>query len=118
MKFYLCRIDGKRRLLTRMAEAERADPKHRKIEVPTDQERLAKFIEGLFELIDRRPGADVPEREESTSETGVGTTNLPVREQTYAETTIKIDEAWEALPLARKLHFAAMAMEDAREILR
>lgn len=36
----------------------------------------------------------------------------------YADRTIAIDEVWEALPLARKLHFAAMAMEDARTALR
>lgn len=32
----------------------------------------------------------------------------------YTEHSVAIDDAWEGLPLARKLHFAALAMEEAR----
>lgn len=32
----------------------------------------------------------------------------------FAHQSVAIDDAWAALPLARKLHFAALAMEDAR----
>jgi hypothetical protein len=41
----------------------------------------------------------------------------PIEANGYAELSITIDEEWEKLPLARKFHFAAMAMEDARSLV-
>ncbi len=43
----------------------------------------------------------------------------PMAEQapSYGEWSCALDEAWEHLPLARQLHFAAIAMENARGAL-
>lgn len=35
----------------------------------------------------------------------------------YSAQSLSLDDAWEALPVARKLHFAALAMEAARDAL-
>ena len=108
MKFYLCRVDGRRRLLTRQDEAKAADPSFEKFDIPVDQEGLKAFVESLSDQIDEAPAQDLvansePERESSPS---------------YSDITVKLEEVWENLPLAMKLHFAALAVEDAREIIR
>jgi hypothetical protein len=55
-----------------------------------------------------RYGIDAPEEMMNPTQPVI----LPAR---YADVTITIDEEWENLPLARKLHFASMACESARE---
>ena len=38
----------------------------------------------------------------------------PVAAPVYGDRSIAIDDAWDGLPLSRQLHFAALAMEEAR----
>jgi hypothetical protein len=38
----------------------------------------------------------------------------PVPTLNYTQQSLEIDDLWDTLPLARRLHFAALAVEDAR----
>jgi hypothetical protein len=74
------------------------------IEVDTAKDKLMEFIQ---DLLDRIPGDEQP---------------TPVPAEIKIETeakpkSIDFDEAWDTFPLARKLHFAASAMEEARDII-
>lgn len=76
-------------------------------EVPTDKPGLLGFL-NRFCISD----PDTPALNEETC-----TPTAPVEAPpatNYTAESVSIDEAWESLPLARKLHFAALAMEDAR----
>lgn len=76
------------------------------VEVPTDKPGLLAWLNanGPDSRADIEPVAAPSEVSEAPA--------------SYAAVSIAIDEAWEALPLARKLSFAAMALEDAREIIK
>ena len=43
---------------------------------------------------------------------------IPERVEVTRDNPLQFDDAWETFPLARKLHFAALACEDAREAIR
>lgn len=78
------------------------------IDVPTDKPGLLAWLNANAFAPDAAqtpvvvPAQAVQEREARPS---------------YAETSLGLDDAWEALPLPRKLHFAGLALEDARAAL-
>jgi len=88
----------------------RAFEKH---DVPTDKDGLMSYINGLMRVEPELTDDEI--RQSNTPEA-----QAVARERmrpSYVDQSVALDEAWEALPLARKLHFAALAMEDARNQL-
>ena len=75
------------------------------VEVPTDKAGLIAWLNALG----RATAATAPPPPVPAP---------PARDPapSYAQTSLALDDAWEALPLVRKLHFAALAMEDARDL--
>lgn len=94
------------------AEAKAIDKGFENVEVPTDKEGLLAYLNML--------GQELAEaRDEYTPV--VTRSDPPVDVEAVlarTEASISFDEAWSDFPLARKLHFAAMACEDARSSLR
>lgn len=136
MRFYLCRIDGKRRLLTRQDEAKKADPNNELVDYPVDQAGLKALLEGLFDQIDDAEyindftrEADLPhnqvdtveaaQRAELAEEGSSPSPSPPPRPEqsfrNYTDLSVAIDEVFENLPLGHQLHLAALAMENARK---
>lgn len=74
------------------------------VEVPTDKAGLIAWLN----VIDRATAPTPPPQ---------AVQHAPARyvAPSYTETSCSLDEAWEVLSLPRKLHFAALAMEDARD---
>lgn len=100
------------------AEAKKLDRDFTQVEVPTDKEGLINYLNANFahadvdfdEVYADKPVKDVnedlhPERAPRAAEPA------------YTAQTLDLDEQWESLPLARKLHFAALAVEDARTLV-
>ena len=95
----------------RRDEAKQRDPEYVEVQVPTTQKDLLPFLTALA-----NEDRDVPEREQTEPEPPPPATDVPVRELSHSELRLAFDEAWqENFPLALKLHYAALACEDARE---
>lgn len=83
-----------------------------RLEVPTDSAGLCDFL--------NRPAACEPEpsttpitdRFESRAGRLIDKESI-----SYTHQAVELDEAWEGLSLAQKLHYASLAMEDARNAL-
>lgn len=95
MIFYLS-IDesGRRCLVSTQAEARSINSDFEQMDIPTSKEELRQFVQNLYDL----PEPPAPS----------------AREPSYSEASVSIDEIFDNLPLARQLHFAALAMENAR----
>lgn len=92
------------------AEAKRLDKAFEQVEVPTDKEGLIAYLNSL---IDARSDQCAPDEFEAV----VVRQDPPVPPQpSYTAISIAIDEAWEGLALARRLHYAALAVEAARAV--
>lgn len=76
------------------------------VDVPTDKDGLMAYLNRLMEN-GAAPGPTVQERMNALSAEAKG--------ESYTDRSVAIDDVFEALPLARKLHFAALAMEEARD---
>ena len=97
----------------------KADGKNwHQVEVPTDKPGLIEYLNALRWSEQARAVAP-----EAMTMDEIKHSNTPeaqaeyVRRRDGISQSIALDDAWEALPLARKLHFAALAMEDARNTL-
>ena len=102
------------------AEAKKLDRDYEPVEVPTDKEGLIAYLNVSKFVTQPEPFAKTEViRTDSLLDDIIGSdpAPLPPGKLSYIEQSIKLDEAWEELPLARKLHFAALAMEDARQAL-
>lgn len=108
MKYYSA-IDqnGREVLVQTQAEAKALNKDYSVVEVPSDKDNLMAFIQMLMDA------AQAPKVAITEHDLVVQARSEPVKPN-YTEISIAIDEAWEKLPLSRKLHFAASAMEDAR----
>lgn len=120
MKYYLCRVEGRIVLETTQAQAKELDASFKPLEIPTDKDGLKKFAEVLF---NRNPSAvaaatDAEEALPAPETPKVEVEPAPPKPAPYAEVSIKIEEAFENLPLAQQLHFAAIAMENARSAIK
>lgn len=95
MIFYLC---NGQELVGTQADARKLDPNYVQIDIPTDKPSLMAFVNEMY------------------SRTGVVEAQVvtPVREPSYTDVSIALEDSWEELPLAMKLHFAGLAMEEAR----
>jgi hypothetical protein len=102
--FYL--VNGNQ-LAGTQADAKALDKDFTQIDIPTDKLGLMSYINDIMRVKDSQSVQNETYEPEPVI--------LPAR---YADVTLTIDEEWENLPLARKLHFAALACETAREILR
>jgi hypothetical protein len=85
------------------AHAREAGVSWREVEVPTDKAGLMAFLN------EHRVGAKQPNELASVVPQA---TASPA--QGYTHSSVALDEAWQGLSLARKLHFSALAMEEAR----
>ena len=81
-------------------------------DVPTDKDGLMAYLNGQERLSALDDAAVTPTVAPPACLMSAQT-ELP----SYAHQSVAIDEAWEKLPLGQKLHYAALAMEDAREAL-
>lgn len=106
-------VDAKR-------EAREAGAKWEQVDVPTDKAGLMAYVNELLRhqsyLVETITSAAPPEPNPP----------IPVAVQAFkavadfatssVHQSVAIDEAWEALPLARKLDLASSAMLEAREV--
>jgi hypothetical protein len=98
------------------AEAKRMGKGWTQLIVPTDKQ-------GLIDYLNAQPAIDDAFGPEPTRDEIVNS-NEPAMQAKASElmnpvtsaihNSVSIDDSWETIPLARKLHFAALAMEDAR----
>lgn len=90
------------------AEAKRFDKDFEQVEVPTDKDGLIKYLNGLHNAVqdkhDQLVAASPPP----------GVFEALVN---YSEQTVALDEAVANAPLAQRLTWAAIAIEDARTAL-
>ncbi len=86
-------------------EAKRMGKGWEQIDVPVDKP-------GLIYWLNNDHAVEVPANAERDAEfvERVATIHRP----SYTEQSVSIDEEWDKLSLARQLHFAAVAMENAR----
>lgn len=105
MKLYIA--NG--RYIGTQADAKKLDKDFEQVEVPTDKEGLLDYLNGLSR--DVSGPADeyttIVERQDPPVPTG----------PSHSDQSVAIDDAWDALPLARKLHFGSLALEEARELV-
>ncbi len=80
------------------------------IDIPTEKPNLLLWLNAQDR--DRQIHSSVLGQIEDIKEASRGMEAL----DSYAAASLALDDAWEALPLPRKLHFAALALEDAREL--
>lgn len=118
MIFYVALdTEGKHHLLTTQALAAEVNKTFEKVDVPTTEKvALQGFVQGLLDQIDALTG-QVNSLKHDASIAPVTITKVEPREPSYTEQSVFTDELWEQLPLARKFHFAASAMEAGRDIL-
>lgn len=99
-------------------EAKRMGKGWEQIDVPVDKQGLIDYLNAIpREQTDRLPAPQIePTRDEivnsNTPEMQVKARQL--MQPSYTAQSVALDEQWDALPLPRKLDFAALAMEDAR----
>lgn len=75
------------------------------VDVPTDKPTLLAWLNG--DAFDRR-AIVAP----------IGVAPIAPAGPSFADRTIALDDAWDALPLARKLHFAELALGEARTAIK
>lgn len=105
MIFYLCNGNE---LVGTQADAKALDRDYTQVDVPTDKAGLMAYVNTLLALPTPEPVEDRPPPPP---------TPPPVQAPSYTEVSLKIEEVFENLPLAQQLHFAAIAMENARKRL-
>jgi hypothetical protein len=118
VKFYLCRTveagSARRHLIVRKDEAKKLDPNFEQIDIPTDQEGLKALVEGLW--------AEIDTLQDQILEGGEGLPTPPSppaapKTEGYAEKSNRFEDEFDAMPLATQFHYAARAMENARDAL-
>ena len=83
------------------------------VDVPTDKASLMDYINRQRSL-GNQGDTDLGPTDLEAYPSPLAEKNPEISKPDYTSRSIAIDEEWERLPLARKLHFAALAMEDAR----
>lgn len=122
MKFYVTETHEGRQLVSKQADAKSLDPHFSRIDIPTDHDGLKALVQSLWGEIDtlRRgspsvsPGEALLEREEDAGLSPPPSENLPARGVPYAVQTISFEDGFAAMPLSLQLHFAGLALENAR----
>ena len=102
MKLYLCQD---RTWAGTQADAKARGKDFDTIEVPTDKPGLLSFLNQQANAVeDLRPV--------------VAPAPVATIAPSYSDQSVATDEAFEALPLARQLHLAALALENARTAIK
>jgi len=110
MRLYIC-ADGS--YAGTQADAKAMGKGWEQVEVPTDKAGLIDYLNARYESISRAWDADVQEARQSP-------VNAPPAHETapsYVHQSVAFEDAWQGFSLALKLHFAAQAMEAARDAL-
>lgn len=83
-----------------------------RVDVPSRPEELAQWLNDRCCPIDEgsAPIGDAPAPIEPAPITPAAPSS--------SDRSLALDDAWDGLPLARKLHFAALALEDARDAIK
>lgn len=115
MIFYFVIEPGPERMhcVATQAEAKAINKDFVQIDVPIDKLGLRDWIQKMIDELST-PKPPIPTMVEVAPP--LGPPELIITES-YAEQTLKIDDLWDQLPLARKFHFASLAMEEGRDIL-
>jgi hypothetical protein len=98
---------GHRQLRGTQADAKAVNRVFEQIDIPTDKPGLMAFVQGLYEQIDNAYPAATP----------IEPALVEPPKPCPVQQSINFDEQFDELPLAHQLHFAAIAMENAREAL-
>lgn len=107
MIFYLATDEqGFRKLRKTQDEARKINKDFAKIDIPTDATGLMSAIQELLTLADAAVLNQNVQRAQPTP--------APVKQQSYSERSVQIDEVFNNLPLAHQLSLAASALETAR----
>lgn len=111
MIFYLSvNEEGHTKIAGTQAEAKAINPEYSQIEVPTDKTGLMGWIQQMLdETVNQVQGI--------TEVTQATLPPEPVKES-YTEKSVRFEEAWDGFPLKLKCHFASLAMEECRSILK
>jgi hypothetical protein len=120
MIFYIALDEhGHRQLCGTQADAKAINKNFEQIDIPTDKTGLMGFVQTLFHnndtLCDQLAELDNL-RHDLTSSMG-RENDLLNDKPSYVDQSVNWDALFPTLPLAHQLHFAAMAMENARERL-
>lgn len=118
MRLYLCQ-DGS--YAGTQADAKLRGKNFEQIEVPTDKDGLLSYLNQMVNAVeDLRPATDPWAGHETDP-----MYPLPVAQSaplppspSHSAQLVAFEDQWAEFPLARKLHFAALACEDAREAIR
>lgn len=121
MIFYIATDEnGQRQLRGTQADAKAVNKNFEQVDIPTDKTGLMAYIQDLFTKIDGSAPVEAPEVEPSDGEAELPAepaVRTPPVQPSYTEWSVKIEDAWDKLPLAHQLHFAAIAMENARSLV-
>lgn len=123
MKFYLGTDENGKRTLYPWEKDIPKGVKAPEIDIPTDKTGLMKAIQELLTEADEANtqamqglGTAVSVLHEHLEEKAAQTEE-EFKAKDYAAWSCRIEDSWDKLSLAQKLHFASLAMEDAREQL-
>lgn len=108
--------DGRKKLYSFMSHVPSDVPKTEitEIDIPTDKDGLRAAFQEVLDMIPVSGEAESPEQPEAAPVAA----SEPVRQDIVLDTREAFDNAWEDMPLALQLHYAALATENAREQIR
>lgn len=128
MKFYRAQTEGGPRLESTQAEAKALDPNFERIDIPTDHDGLKAYVQALWDenhqlrqggvVSVAPPVGELPEREEMAATSPPPPVDHPAREAPYTTQSISFEDAFDGMPLALQLHYAALALENARSAIK
>jgi hypothetical protein len=124
MIFYIALDDaGHRQLCGTQADAKAINKNFEQIDIPTDKPGLMAFVQGLYdeanfvEPVDDEVGCALFKEPVTSPISAEVFDPPPAAKPSYVDQSVNWDALFPTLPLAHQLHFAAMAMENARERL-
>lgn len=127
MKFYRANTEGGPRLESTQAEAKALDPNFERIDIPTDHDGLKAYVQALWDenhqlrqggvVSVAPPVGELPEEHEEQAPAPLPTASAP-REAPYTTQAISFEDGFAAMPLALQLHYAALALENARTAIK
>ena len=126
MIFYLAvNADHKTMIVGTQADAKALNKDFEQIDIPVDKAGLMAWVQMMLdETINVVPEeAPAQPAEEPTSRSvedilaaseAAEAAEEAAQQRSYAEVSTGIDELWEGLPLARRLHFVSLTVEEVR----
>jgi hypothetical protein len=90
------------------------------VEVPTDKPGLIEYLNAkrtIYSTVDAGYLDVVKDVNEDLDPSLAPPKSVIDPKPSYTEQSVDLEERWSLLPLARKLHFAALAVEDARVLV-